>query len=337
MNHPGYFLDSFNRQTVYRCAGCKYDSFVESNIRTHVSRSHPPIELPDTQDLLSSWIGRQNAPISGENRVFIGFLTWNTDRASELAAYQIAQERLRLAALGVQSIAMWVDNHSEDATVELVSQITGGFPTHLYSQNMGQSFARNRMLDEAMGWGATHIMFVDGDIEIVPYSSYAMMNYLNTSPNVIGCVGLTSSNCTSQPDSHVATECRRIDHDMTFGEPLIAWTQYGMFRPEMFRAGLRFDEKGFGGPGWGLEDDDFYFQMHSAGYESRNTPYFRYLHRPRNSSLRNLGQSLATKLFDQRRTYILSKWRYSGDGVIQSRLRAIKGMKLSKPMFDPVI
>jgi hypothetical protein len=177
-------------------------------------------------------------------------------------------------------------------------------------------------------------MFVDGDIEIVPWSSFAMLRYLSSKPQTL-CIGLNSQNCAPDYDGHISLECLKIEDWMTFDSPMIAWTQYGVFDAAMFGGdGLEFDESGpFGGPGWGMEDDDFYFQMLMRGYESRNCPYFRYLHRPRNSSLRNLGQSLATKVFKDRQEYMRDKWGECSHPVIQDRLARIKAMGLPSGSF----
>lgn len=172
------------------------------------------------------------------------------------------------------------------------------------------------MIDAAMEWGADYLYLIDGDIETIPYSAFAMSQFLHFfggkhrvfDDKSVGCIGLLSNNCTSEWDEQTARSCRRIELTMINSKPNIAWTQYGVFSREVFESGVRFDENPpFNSPGWGFEDLDLYLTMKSKGFECLNTPYFRHIHRHRHSSIPLLG-SLAAKAFEARKTYVLEKW-----------------------------
>src|SRR3712207_4249018 len=65
----------------------------------------------------------------------------------------------------------------------------------------------------------------------------------------------------------------------------VAWTQYGLFRREVFAAGVRFDTNApFDGAGWGFEDNDLAFQLEVKGFANQRFSGMTYLHRNVHSS-----------------------------------------------------
>ena len=88
-------------------------------------------------------------------------------------------------------------------------------------------------------------------------------------------------------------------------------TGYGLFRREVFEAGVRFDEtEPFDREGWGFEDNDLALQMHVRGYVSQCFTGMTYLHRYPKSSLavmRARGTDQRVQ-FKRRRDYVLRKW-----------------------------
>lgn len=308
MNHIGYFIDAIGHELVYRCVTCKYDTFQEPNIKQHVT-AHPPIVLPETDIPIDEWANWQKTGPLRDSRITIGLLTWNSKEASTLAAKAIVREINFLRAIGIEASACWVDNGSTDGTQDRVRPIISLVQSAAitWNENRGQSAARNKILDYAAQTDADYVMFVDGDICVIPYSSYALMRSMCNS--YIGCVGMYSYNCTHvEDDPTIATECRCIPSGSHRTKPSIAWTQYGVFSHRVLNS-LRFDmAECFRGEGWGFEDDDFALQMMSIGLTSLNTNMFRYLHTRRNSSLRRMDPTLAAKVYRARKEYLVQKW-----------------------------
>jgi hypothetical protein len=313
MTHPGYFTDSLSNQHWYRCVQCKYDGFDLDAICQHVLLQHGPIILPAMDIPLERWVAdtRARAPLPMV-RVGIGLLTWNIGRVSAYAARAVRNEVQRLGLLGVEAKVLWLDNGSDDDTVKTVREHLGDVwaVADVRQVNLGQCVARNLIIAEALYAKCDYLCMVDGDIELIPYSVFAMTEYLHSVLHLgIGCVGMYSRNCNHVWDQHVAVTCRHIEPWMVSHDPGIAWTNYGVFNMQMFRDGIRFDEATcFQGPGWGLEDDDLYLRMKLAGYASVNTQYFRHLHRRRHSSLKLLDPVLAAKVFIQRQAYLMHKY-----------------------------
>jgi hypothetical protein len=94
-------------------------------------------------------------------------------------------------------------------------------------------------------------------------------------------------------------------------EEVVAWTQYGMFRREVFDAGVRFDDAyPFDREGWGCEDNDLAFQLLVKGYRIQCFKGMTYLHRNMHSSmriLRALGHD-PRSTYETRKRYVVEKW-----------------------------
>lgn len=329
MHNTGYFISTIRNQEWFRCQKCKYDTFERSRIVRHVSKCCPPRPLPEADLPHSEWLKLHCDTLRGL-KIGISFLTWNTRSASEPAATAIMDECHRLSGFGVKTAVFWADNGSDDGTVESLNSIFG---TNLaakfaYCVNRGQSVARNDMLLAFLKTDCDYLIMVDGDIEMVPYSSFALARCMEDSQPSIGCVGMYSGNCTHKLDLDTASTCRMIAPWMLEEDPTIAWTNYGIFRRSVVEQ-CKFDETGpFDGPGWGFEDDEYYLQMLASGFTSHNTKYFRHLHRRRHSSLKNLDPQQAIDIFTSRRDYVISKWKNYPHDQIQSRTKAIANWKL---------
>jgi len=257
--------------------------------------------------------GVKREPDDGR-RVVLALLTWNTREISldSLRAYQ--EEGLLLQRLGHRPVICVCDNGSDDGTAAALVDRRESSPVPmeliLNDRNTGSSIARNQIIDFALGQEAEYILFMDGDIEVVPFSSVAMLRYMESSGSRLGCIGADSSWQTPQRDkaarSFFSVTGQRIDTT-----DLVAWTQYGMFRCEMFRAGVRFDTADpFGGPGWGFEDNDLAFQMEVLGYVNQRFYGMIYLHRAAHSSIRILHQRGidVAALYGRRKQYLIDKW-----------------------------
>src|SRR5688572_12928302 len=116
MIHPNYFPDVSHPQTVYRCCECPWDGSQERRAIEHAA-THPVRAMLDESLDYRDWIclEKKKKLLAGV-RITIGFLTWNTVKASVLGAESVLHEVLRLRDLGAKAIYSWVDNGSTDGT-----------------------------------------------------------------------------------------------------------------------------------------------------------------------------------------------------------------------------
>jgi len=180
----------------------------------------------------------------------------------------------------------------------------------LNPSNAGNSVARNQIIDYMMECGADYLLFMDGDIEIVPFSSFAMMRYMESCGRQLGSIGADSAG--QSPNRYQVSPCLYGIRGMRLEDVnLVAWTQYGMFRRAVFEEGVRFDENPpFQGPGWGFEDNDLAFQMEVKGFRNQRFMGMVYLHRAMQSSVRIMRQLGLDPhaLYETRKRYVIDKW-----------------------------
>jgi len=256
--------------------------------------------------------------------VVLALLTWNTCAATMDSVYAHAREAGALARAGHNAIVCVCDNGSDDGTREALQAMEPSYGVphkFIYNdENRGSSAARNQIIEFALQAGADYLLFVDGDIETVPFSTMAMLRHMESSGRWLGCLGADSSLWSS--DRNAVSRCLYSVADCRIlTTSLVAWTQYGMFRTRMFADGVRFDEAGpFGQPGWGLEDNDLAFQMEVKGYRNEYFGGMTYLHRAIRSSVHNLRRRGVdtSELFARRKQYLVDKW--SGNSRIEGEL-----------------
>jgi GT2 family glycosyltransferase len=251
-------------------------------------------------------------------KIVLSLLTWNTRDISMESLAALVRESEMLKRLGQDPFIVVCDNGSTDGTAEALRAEDEALNVpHRFlfnDRNCGSSLARNRILDVMRDTGGDFLLCMDGDIEIVPFSSFAMLRHLEDAHPQAGCVG---AHCHSQ------TRERQEAAPYLFSVPAgsvaddrnglwVAWTQYGLFRREVFDSGVRFDESGpFAHAGWGCEDVDLAFQMHNRGFYNQAFTGIVYLHRNLNSSiplLRELGLD-PRRDFHLRREYVIQKWQ----------------------------
>lgn len=168
----------------------------------------------------------------------------------------------------------------------LRSEIDVPYRLILNSSNLGNSIARNQIIDDMLTCGADYLLFMDGDIEIVPFSSFAMLRYMENTGARLGCIGADSYG-QSLYRNRATPFLYTIDGAQIETTNLIAWTQYGLFRREVFEASVRFDHtEPFDRAGWGFEDNDLAFQMDLKGFLSQRFFGMVYLHRNARSSMK---------------------------------------------------
>ncbi|HUB31527.1 MAG TPA: glycosyltransferase [Bryobacteraceae bacterium] len=247
-------------------------------------------------------------------KIVLALLTWNTRDISIESVRAYLREASMLTRLGHRPFICVVDNGSADGTPEALRALETemGVPyKFLYNrENLGNSVARNQILDYVRECDADYVLFMDGDIEIVPFSSFAMMRYMENCGRQLGCIGADSGGQTPNRPS-ASPYLFSISGLQLQTVNLVAWTQYGMFRREVFEDGVRFDEADpFRGPGWGFEDNDLAFQMDMKGYLNQRFYGMVYLHRAMCSSIRIMrGMGIdASALYQRRKQYTISKW-----------------------------
>lgn len=248
-------------------------------------------------------------------RLVLALLTWNTRAISVESVRAYMSEAHMMQRLGTEVLICVVDNGSTDGTPnalrELESEMAGiPYRLILNSSNLGNSIARNQIIDVMMDWDADYVLFMDGDIEIVPFSSFAMLRYMENQGHSLGCLGADSRWQT--PDRRrVSPYWFSVDNAVVHTANLVAWTQYGMFRRAVFNEGVRFDvNTPFNEPGWGFEDNDLAFQMEVKGFLNQYFSGMTYLHRALHSSisiLRANGYD-PVALTTRRQQYVINKW-----------------------------
>jgi hypothetical protein len=248
-------------------------------------------------------------------KIVLSLLSWNTKDIimDSLRAY--IREAAMLKRLGQEPFIIVCDNGSIDGTrgalISIDREIDIPHKFILNDRNCGSSIARNQVIDSLLDINGDYLLFMDGDIEIVSFSSYAMLQHMENSGHLLACIG---------PDSFGFTSLRSRASKYLFSlkdcrieeTRLVAWTQYGLFRSEIFEKGIRFDEnEPFNREGWGFEDNDLAFQISHNGYRNHRFFGVTYLHRSHHSSIRTmraLGID-ANAIYKQRKRYIIKKWR----------------------------
>lgn len=270
---------------------------------------------PYPHTCLGMVFGKSEQPVqSNGKKIMLSLLSWNTKEfvLDSLDAY--LKEAAMLKRLGCEPFVVVCDNGSidgtRDALEKLDKKITLPHEFILNETNKGSSVARNQIIDLMLKRGDDYLLMSDGDIEIVPHSSFAMMRYMEEQGRSLGCLGPHSSGFSPERNRTTAfqfdlTKCRKENVNY------VAWTQYGMFRRSVFEDGIRFDEnKPFSGEGWGFEDNDLAFQMIEKNYRIQVFTGMIYLHRDVHSSIRVMKAkgSDPNLNYEHRRNYIINKW-----------------------------
>ena len=247
-------------------------------------------------------------------KIVLALLTWNTRDVSRDSLQAYITEARMLRRLGQDPIICVCDNGSTDGTADalqmLKSQIDVPHRFILNHQNLGNSIARNQIISYAIEKAADYVLFMDGDIEIVPFSSFAMLRYMENNGHWLGCIGADHAGQSPSRD-RTTPYLYSIDYSQIEATNTNTSTQYGLFRRDVFDNGIRFDETApFDRPGWGFEDNDLAFQMNVRGYMNQRFLGMTYLHRYGRSSIRSMRQQGidANFLLTQRKQYVIDKW-----------------------------
>ena len=180
-------------------------------------------------------------------RVLLAMLSWNTLAISRDSIGALIREARMLGRVGVEAGICLVDNGSDDGTAQAIEELDAAIDvTHrffLNPQNLGNSRARNQIIGYALSAGFDYVLFTDGDIEIVPFSTMAMLRYLECSPAEVGCIGAFSAGCSPRRAQSTPVLFSLSGFEIASSD-VLAWTQYGMFRRSLFESGIRFDRMG---------------------------------------------------------------------------------------------
>jgi cephalosporin hydroxylase len=260
--------------------------------------------------------------------VLLALLTWNTAGPSLESLNAHVREANILRRLGHNARICVVDNGSSDGTAEALRKIEGKLDVPhrliLNPENMGNSRARNQVIDHMLESGADYLLFVDGDIELVPFSTFVMLRYMESCGSRLGCFGAYAFSFTSER-AQATPALPSLANCAVHASDNLSGTGYAMFRRQVFEDGVRLDESGpFGGPGWGLEDNDLAFQMGQRGYLNHYFTGIRYLHRNLSSSVGILSaQGMEpTERYYQRKEYVIRKWK-GVPGVSQDAVNSL--------------
>lgn len=315
MSNYEFATGAWRDKTQYSCYECNYYTFGDKkSVQEHCERTgHGRVEYGDKDD--AAFIRGEAGTLAGVT-LTLGLLCWNTKQVSLEGLQELVRETGRLNMLGVKADIVVIDNGSNDGTSDAMREYLSNLDCkfgHIMivqlAENVGISKARNLIIERALVDRTDHVLFLDGDIQTIPFSVYAMAKYLDSHLNV-GCIGaITNSTAEVDDATKRLYEIRqyRIGKDQ-----FCAWTQYGLFRRSMLSDGVRFDESGpFGLPGWGFEDNDLCFQMGEAGWENHYFKGCTYLHRNLRSSWPNLKAAGVDvhKQYMERKRYLMNKWR----------------------------
>jgi glycosyltransferase involved in cell wall biosynthesis len=253
-------------------------------------------------------------------------LTWNRSDCLASCFRPLVQEAADLRALGHDVELLVVVNGSDDDTLHVLNSfIRADVNFHLYrfSVNLGAAVARNHALRFADAVGADYHLLLDGDVQLVPGSWSAMLNYLVVRPEY--CAIGPFWDCRALHDGVVSGELLEVQGDF---DKICAPTQYGLLRRFVLER-FRFDENF--GPGYGFEDEDFGIQLYTAGLKSRMFSNIRYGHHGYHSSLKCLAEAKTdvVAMWEQRKAYILGKW--SGPRAADQRLQNLLKVLRDEP------
>jgi glycosyltransferase involved in cell wall biosynthesis len=254
------------------------------------------------------------ADLPAGKKIVLALLAWNTrDIALDSVRAHIREARM-LRRLGQEPCLCICDDDSNDGLADALQ----AFEPHIdvphkfifNRTNLGSSIARNQIIDYMLTCDADYLLLMDGDIEIVPFSSFAMLRYMENNGHQLGCIGADSLGQTPHRE-RASPYLFSVDGCRLETTNLVAWTQYGMFRREVFDDGVRFDEtRPFDGAGWGFEDNDLAIQMDMKGYLNQRFFGMTYLHRDVRSSIRIMharGIDVAG-IYARRKQYVIDKW-----------------------------
>ena len=219
----------------------------------------------------------------------------------------------RLLKEGVEVIA--IDNNSKDSSKEVLKSFEGRITYKIRRKIAGQSENRNWMIKQTHG---DYILLLDSDILYHPGSFDYLIKRFDNAPEDVKCIGFDPWRYTNMREMEQRDLPSLKEPFSTNGQP-IAYTQYGVFKRELFfKDNIWFDENF--GTGYGWEDNDYALQMLEKGYKCVCIP-FLYFHNKHTEHWFNLHQE-GTMRIKERQDYFQQKWGQDTS---------------SKPKKDPIV
>lgn len=257
--------------------------------------------------------------------VTLGMILWNQGSLASITIAALMQERERLETAGMKAYVELIDNASWDGTAKVATEAVRkhrrNSKCEILSAPASSTTLRNTIIDVSAE--DDFVVFIDGDIEVIPHSIVAMCRYVMDNPSVsaIAMDPLLQRSDRAEADGY----CRSIA--ITRQDPLMYLCGYGVFDRTLFNR-IQFDEAGpLGQCGWGSEDDDLWLQMVDADYKAVYASGYSYYHpEPRSSwgSLEKIGID-PMRSFATRREYVVQKWRDRRSEKVASRLTLLEG------------
>lgn len=178
-------------------------------------------------------------------KVSVCITSWNTATALR------ANLRMLVAEIGdgLSAEVLVYDNASKDGTAKLLAVWKHHIKSISSGTNQGQSISRNEMARQAIG---DYILFVDGDIGIIPQSVGAMSRWLDAHPNSVG-VSYDIDSDTHFTGEETQAENVIIREDVV--QRPYMYFHYALYRKEFIRKHPLPQFYPFDRPGWGLEED----------------------------------------------------------------------------------
>ena len=219
----------------------------------------------------------------------------------------------RLLKEGVEVIA--IDNNSKDSSREVLKSFEGKITYKIRRKIAGQSENRNWMIKQTHG---DYILLLDSDILYHPGSFDYLIKRFDNAPEDVKCIGFDPWRYTNMREMEQRDLPSLKEPFSTNGQP-IAYTQYGVFKRELFfKDNIWFDENF--GTGYGWEDNDYALQMLEKGYKCVCIP-FLYFHNKHTEHWFGLHQE-GTMRVKERQDYFRQKWGQDTS---------------SKPKKDPIV
>lgn len=219
----------------------------------------------------------------------------------------------RLLKEGVEVIA--IDNNSKDSSREVLKSFEGKITYKIRKEIAGQSENRNWMIKQTHG---DYILLLDSDILYHPGSFDYLIKRFDNAPEDVKCIGFDPWRYTNMREMEQRDLPSLKEPFSTNGQP-IAYTQYGVFKRELFfKDNIWFDENF--GTGYGWEDNDYALQMLEKGYKCVCIP-FLYFHNKHTEHWFGLHQE-GTMRVKERQDYFRQKWGQDTS---------------SKPKKDPIV
>ena len=244
-------------------------------------------------------------------KIALSMLSWQTGDVIADTWFSVLRERAALEAAGHEALAIAIDNGSTDGSAEILerAKVVDSVVMRL-PENIGNARARNKAIDLAVKEQFDMILFLDGDIEMIPGSAEYLRRALKEEPDTTYCFGMFSMG-QSRWRKNVTPEMPEFGSlKVEYNKWECAWTQYGMFRMKPVVEGLRFYDAF--GPGWGWEDDDLHMQNRTKAIirNAASLDGVTYLHRNWHSSWDALKQSGVDpkEVYEKRRAIFLARW-----------------------------